>query len=168
MKEVAADKASPYKFNAMDAKTRQTTADQAKEVHAYKDKRSQWEAPSATPREVAAPKESDRKAPGDLPKQPVNEVKTAEKAQAGDHADAAREQSAKQDAQPEKVKVTKSPVVVHEQVRDQEQTPPPRPEQPKPDPQAQPKASKADTPDHSKDSKDSDRSDKDKPDSKRN
>jgi hypothetical protein len=159
MKEVAADNASPYKFSPMDAKTRESTASQAKEVHAYKDKRSQWETPTATPRDVVSPKEADRSVPKDSSRQPADDAKPAERAQANDRGDAAREQSARQDAQPERVKVDRSPVADRHQVRDKDQTPPPRTEQPKPDPEARPKASKADDSDRSKDG---DRSEKDK------
>lgn len=50
MREVASQKSPPFKFENVDAKTRQETAGRAKDVHAYQDKRSQWESPSAAPK----------------------------------------------------------------------------------------------------------------------
>jgi len=163
MKEVVAEKASPMKFEAVDAKTREATANQAKEVHAYKDKRSQWESPSAAPkagpepkagtaaREVVTPKEAAAPpAARELPKEPAKEVTAPEKGQVSDHAAAVKEQPAKQEVQSDKVKIPKSPIAVREPVRDKELTPPPRPEHPKPDPNAKAKPAKADAPDHSR------------------
>jgi len=57
MKEVVAAKTTPFKFDAVDAKTRAAAASQAKEVHAYKDQRAQWESPAVAPKAVTAPKE---------------------------------------------------------------------------------------------------------------
>jgi hypothetical protein len=173
MKEVVSDKATPYKFGAQDAKTREATASQARDVHAYKDKRSQWESPTAAvkePKEVAAPregvtpKESDRTPSKELPKQPAKEVGPPERPQTSDHGAVAEERSAGREAQPQKVKVPRSPVAVREPVEDKELTPPPRPKHPEPDLNARPRSSKSDTPDRSKDS---DRSDRDKSDSPR-
>jgi hypothetical protein len=89
-----------------------------------------------------------------LPKQPEKEVAPPERPQTPDRGAVARE-----DVQPQKVKIPKPPIAVREPVRDKELTPPPKPEQPKPDPDVKAKPSKADTPDRSKDN---DRSDKDK------
>ena len=47
MREAAASNTTPFKYNTLDAKTRETTATQARDVHAYKDKRSQWESTKA-------------------------------------------------------------------------------------------------------------------------
>ena len=147
MREVVAGKTTPFKFDAVDAKTREATAVRAKEVHAYTDKRAQWESPAAAvpgpgpePKPVVTGKEPAPMPPNDLPREP------------------------------QKVKIPRPPIAVREAVRDKDLTPPPRPEQPKPDPNARPKPSKSDTSDRSKDnspgrSKDRDSSDKDKPDS---
>jgi protein TonB len=96
----------------------------------------------------------------ELPKQPAKEVTPPEKPQTPDHGAVGKEQPAGQDAQPQKVKIPKPPIAVHEPVGNKELKPPPKPEHPKPDPNAKPKPSKADTPDRSKDN---DSSDKDKP-----
>ncbi|MCX5682725.1 MAG: hypothetical protein NT049_03470, partial [Planctomycetota bacterium] len=56
MREVVADKATPLKFAPLDAKTRAAEAGRAKDVHAYKDQRSQWEAPAAAPRAGPEPR----------------------------------------------------------------------------------------------------------------
>jgi hypothetical protein len=125
MKEVASQKTPPFKFEKVDAKTREATASRAKDVRAYNDKRSQWESPAA------APKESSR-TPSDV--------------------------------QPQRVKVSRSPITVREPVRDKELAPPSRPKYPQPDLNAKPRPSKTDSTDRSKDN---DRSDKDKPDSTR-
>jgi hypothetical protein len=167
MKEVVADKTTPLKFSAVDAKTREAAASQAKDVHAYTDKRSQWESPSAaskagpepkagTPaREVVTPKES--------PKQPAKEVAPPEKLQTPDRGAVGKEQPAGQDVQPQKVKIPKPPIAVREPVSDKALAPPPKPKQPNPDLEARPKPSKADTPDRSK-ADTSDRSKADTPD----
>jgi hypothetical protein len=182
MKEVVSDKTTPLKFSPLDAKARETTASQAKEVHAYKDKRAQWESsPAASkagpepkavtpprevvaPREVIAPKEPVRTPPRELPKQPAKVVAPPERPQTPDRGAVVREPPAGQDVQPQKVKIPKPPIAVREPVSDKALTPPSRPKQPNPDLGARPKPSKADTPDRSKDN---DNSDKDKPDSTR-
>ena len=169
MKEVVSDKATPYKFDALDAKTRETTARQAKDVHAYQDKRAQWESPAAAPREVVPSKETGRTPPKELPKQPAKEVAPREKPEGPDHGSVSKEQPAGRDTQAQKVKVPKSPVVVREPVTDKDQTPPPRPKQPNTDPNARPKGAK-DVPDHSKDTDHTDKdnhADKDKAEPKR-
>ena len=123
MREVTSQKSPPFKFEKVDAKTRQETAGRAKDVHAYQDKRSQWESPSAGPKEPA-------RRPSEV--------------------------------QPQKVRISKSPVTVREPVRDKELTPPARPEHPKPDLNAKPRPSKSDASDHSKE-----RGNSDKPDSRK-
>jgi hypothetical protein len=123
MREVASQKNPPFKFEKVDAKTREETAGRAKDVHAYQDKRSQWESPSASPKE---------------PSRTSSEV------------------------QPQKVRISKSPITVREPVRDKDLTPPARPEHPKPDLNAKPRPSKSDASDRSKD-----RGDSDKPDSRK-
>ena len=50
IKEVVSEKTTPFKFATLDAKTREATVTQAKDVHAYKDKRAQWESPAAATR----------------------------------------------------------------------------------------------------------------------
>jgi hypothetical protein len=132
MKEVVSTRTTPFKYGTLDAKTREATASRARDVHAYTDKRSQWESSS------------------EKPKPP-------------DHGTVVKEPPARQDVQPQKVKISRSPIVVREQARDKDLTPPPRPNQPKTDPNAKPRRTK-DAPDRSKDT---DRSDKDKPDSPR-
>jgi hypothetical protein len=162
MKEVVSDKATPYKFDKLDAKTRESTVAQAKQVHAYKDTRAQWESPAAAPKPGPAPKEVTvpkevvtPKEPAntlkELPKEPAKEVAPPDKVQGPDHGAVAKEQPAVPDAGSQKVKIPKPPVTVREPVTDKALTPPPRPEQPKPDLTAQPKAPKADAPDRSKD-----------------
>jgi hypothetical protein len=181
MKEVVSDKTTPLKFNALDAKTREATANQAKAVHAYKDQRAQWEsAPAAfkagpepkaatppregvAPREVIAPNEPVRTPPKELPKPPAKVVAPPERPQTPDRGAVVKEPPAGQDVQPQKVKIPKPPIAVREPVRDKELAPPPRPKQPNPDPDVRPKNAK-DAPDRSKDN---DSSDKDKPDSTR-
>ena len=178
MKEVVSEKTTPFKFEKLDTKRRDEIVSSEKEVHAYKDKRSQWESPSAaskagpepkegtTPREAVKPKEPVRTPPKELPKQPAKEVAPPEKPQKPDHGDVVKELPVGQDVQAQKVKIPKPPIAVREPVRDKELTPPPKPNQPKPDPNAQPKHSKdapakADAPDRSKDKeKEKDTSDK--------
>jgi len=155
MKEVVSEKTTPFKFNALDAKTREATASQAKEVHAYKDKRSQWESPSAASKAGPEPKE--------LPKQPAREVVPPEKPQTPGHGTVVPEPPVGPDVQAQKVKIPKPPIAVREPVSDKDLTPPPKPKHPEPDPNARPKQTK-DAPDRSKDSNSSD---KDKPDSTR-
>ncbi len=209
MKEVVSDKATPYKFDKVDAKTREASANRAKDVHAYQDQRAQWESPAAgpkkgvepkegtAPREGVAPKEGRAPAnespsvapkmgaepregvapregvtpkeanapPKELPKPPAKEVMPPEKVQTPEHGAVGKDQPAGAAAQPEKVKIPKPPVSVREPVSNKELTPPPRPEHPQPDLKAQPKPSKPDAPDRSKDrdSSDKDKPEKDKP-----
>ncbi len=83
---------------------------------------------------------------------------------AAPHNDVVREPRALQDVQPQKVKIPKPPVAVHEAVTDKELAPPARPKQPSPDLNAKPKPLKVDASDRSKDrDKDKDK-DKDAPD----
>jgi hypothetical protein len=167
MKEVVSDKTTPYKFDTLDAKTRAATVAQAKQVHAYKDTRAQWESPAAAPKpgpapkevtapkEVVTPKEPTPATPKELPKEPAKEVAPPDKVQGPDHGAVAKVQPA--DVQPQKVKIPKPPVTVREPVTSKELTPPPRPQQPKPDLTAEPKAPNADAPDRSKDKGGSDK-----------
>jgi hypothetical protein len=187
MREVVAQKTTPFKYDTLDAKTRAATASQAKEVHAYQDKRSQWESPSAapgagpepkagttprdvvapraavtpraspepkeavTPREVVTPREPARTPAKELPKEPAREVvppdkvQTVEPARTVDRGAVVKESPSAQDVTPHKVTIPKSPVVARDLPKDL--TPPPRPEQPKPDLNAKPRAPKADAPD---------------------
>jgi len=136
MRDVVSDKATPYKFDKLDTKTREATANNARDVHAYRDQRAKWESQPVTPRETL-------KTPG----------KETPKAPAG------------QDTQAQRVKISRSPVTVREPLHDKDLTPPDKPKQPNLDPNAKPRSVK-DTQDRSKDtqdrSKDSDHSDKDK------
>ena len=50
MKEVVSAKTTPFKFETLDTKRHEETASRDKEVRDYKDKRSQWESPSAAPK----------------------------------------------------------------------------------------------------------------------
>lgn len=188
MTELAADKTTPFKFGAMDAKAREEAAGRAKDVHAYKDKRSQWESPAIAPKAVPEPgvssepkvipqpkeavrkppiviKEPVRTPPRELPKQPAKEVAPPERARTPDHDAVVKEP---QDVRPQKVKIPKPPIMIREPMRDKELTPPPRPKQPNVDPDARAKTAK-DAPDRSKD-KDRDKDtgpDKGKPDKKK-
>ena len=84
MAEVVAAKTTPFKYDTLDAKTREATVTHAKDVHAYQDKRAQWESPSvtptagpgpkaaATPNAVAAPKETVAPREVVTPKAPVS------------------------------------------------------------------------------------------------
>jgi hypothetical protein len=148
MKEVVADKATPLKFTAVDAKTREAAASRAKEVHAYKDQRAQWESPAATPKVVTPPREVVT--PRDLAKPPVTVVSPPERTLPPERGPVGREPPAVRDVQPEKVKIPKPPIAVREPVRDKELAPPPRPNQPNPDLEAKPRQPK-DAPDRSKD-----------------
>jgi hypothetical protein len=121
MKEVVADKKAPMKFAPVDAKTRETMTTQAKDVHAYQDKRSQWETPAAAP-----PKAGPEPKAKDLTRPPTKDVAPP----------------AARDVQPGKVKIPKSPTAVREPVRDKDLAPPSRPKQPNPDLAAQPKPGK--------------------------
>ena len=173
MKEVVAEKTTPFKFETLDTKRREETVNREKEVHAYKDKRAQWESPSAaskagpepkedrTPREVVTPKEPAHTSSKELPKQPAKKVSRSEKSQKSDQGDIAKERSTGDDVQAQKVKIPKPPIAVREPVRDKKLKPPPKPKEPNPDPDARPRHTK-DAPDRSKDN---DRSDKDKPES---
>jgi hypothetical protein len=163
IKEVVSEKTTPFKFATLDAKTREATVTQAKDVHAYKDKRAQWESPSVAPKTgveprtvvtpVVTPREPAPTPPRELPTPPVKEVTPGPVV--------VPRQPVAQDVQPEKVKIPKPPIAVREPVRDKELTPPPRPEQPKPDLNAKPKPSKADdAPDRSKDKGGPDKPDK--------
>lgn len=152
MKDFVADKTTPFKFTPVDAKTREATANQAKDVHAYKDKRAQWEAPAAVPKPgpVVTPREPVP-TPKESPKEPPKVIAPTEPPRTPDHGIVPREQPAGQDTQPQKVKIPKPPVAVREPVSDKELTPPAKPEHPKPDPNAKPKAPKSNTPDQPKD-----------------
>ena len=177
MKEAVSEKTTPFKFDTLDAKTREAEVGRAKDVHAYKEKRSQWEAPSAdprtgperregpAPREVVRPEDPARTAPRELPRPPAKEVAPPERSQAPDHGAAVKEPRAEPDVQPQKVKIPKPPIAVREPVRDKELAAPPKPKQPNPDLEARPKQTK-DAPGRSKDG-DSEDKDKDKPESKR-
>lgn len=186
MKEVVATKTTPYKFQTLDAKTREATASQAKETHAYKDTRAKWESPAAAPKtglppkeavvtpketvvapkeavvapkETITPKEPVRTPANELPKEPAKEVTPVQRPLAPDHGTAVKEAPTARDVQPEKVKIPKPPVTVREPVQDKELVPPPRPEHPKPDLNAKPKAEKIVTPDRSKEAEGPDKSD---------
>jgi hypothetical protein len=175
MKEVISEKTTPFKFETQNAKTRETAASQAKSVHAYKDQRAQWEAPSAaskagpepkggtTPSEVVRPVEP---APGparELPKPPAKVVAPSEKSQTPEHGAAVKEQPARPEAQAEKVKIPKPPVAVREPVSAKELTPPARPKHPEPDLNVRPKATKEAPPDRSKENENSDKNKQDNP-----
>jgi hypothetical protein len=167
MKEVVSDRTAPIKFNAVDAKTREAAASRAKDVHAYKDQRAQWESPAAAPRAgpepraVAAPREAvtprEPTPPRELPRQPTREVAPTERPQTPDRGAAVREQPAGQAAEPQKVKIPKPPIAVREPVRDKELAPPPRPKQPNPDPTVQPRQTKDAPPDRSRDNENPDK-----------
>ena len=63
IREVASDNTTPFKFERLDEKTRETSSNQARDVNVYKDKRSQWESPSVAPTggtvpQVAAPEKA--------------------------------------------------------------------------------------------------------------
>jgi hypothetical protein len=62
MRDVVSEKALPFKIDAVDAKTREATASLAKNVHAYKDQRAQWEMGSA-PRVGSEPMSPEPKSP---------------------------------------------------------------------------------------------------------
>jgi hypothetical protein len=159
MTEAVSQRTTPFKFDTVDAGTREAEASRAKDVHAYKDKRAQWESPTAAPRAgpepraAVAPREPARTPATELPRPPAREVAPAARAQP----------VAPQVVQPEKVKIPKPPIAVREPVREKELAPPPRPKQPNPDPAVQPRAAK-DAPGRSKDNENSDKDkDKDKP-----
>ena len=156
MRDVVSEKATPFKFDTLDPKAREAAASGAKDVHAYKDKRAQWESP---PKAIETPREPAPTPPRELPKQPPKEVAPPERPRTPDRGDSAREPPAAQDVQPQRVRIPRPPVAVREPVRDKELTPPPRPRQPNPDPDARPRLTR-DAPDRSDDS---DSSDKDKP-----
>jgi len=168
MKEVVSERTTPFKFDTLDAKARETAAGRAKDVHAYKDTRAQWEAPAAvsrtspepkavvTPREVVAPREPVRTPPRELPKQPVKEVAAPERPQAPERGAVVREPPAAPAVQPQKVQIPKSPIAVREPVREKEPTPPPRPEHPKPDLTVQPRQTNA-APDRSRENESPDK-----------
>ena len=174
MQEVVVQKTTPFKYDTLDAKTREATVSRAKDVHAYKDKRAQWEAPSAAPRTgpepkaVVLPREPAPTPPRELPNRPGQGVAPPERAQTPDHGAIAKEQPVGQDVQPQRVKIPKPPIVVREPPRDKDLTPPARPTHPNPDMDARPKNAK-DAPERAKDndSSDKDKPDKDKPDPKK-
>ncbi|MBE3097601.1 MAG: YXWGXW repeat-containing protein [Planctomycetes bacterium] len=176
MKEIVSERTTPFKFDRLDAKTREAEASRAKDARAYQEKRAHWESPPAAPRTgpepraVVTPREPARTPPQELPRPPTREVTPPERPQAADHGATVREPPARQDVQPQRVKIPRPPVAVREPVREKELTPPPKPKQPNPDPDARPKHTQ-DAPGRSQDapghSKDNDNSDKDKPDSTR-
>jgi hypothetical protein len=179
MKEVVSAKNAPFKFNTVDAKTREAAASQARDVHAYKDKRSQWESPASPrpgpePKMLVTPKdpprappvairEPVRTTPRELPRQPAREVAPPERPRTPNEGAVPMRQPAGPDVQPQRVKIPKSPISVREPSRDRDLTPPPRPNHPDPDPDARPGHAK-DAPDRTKGN---DGSDKDKPESKK-
>ncbi|RPI61104.1 MAG: hypothetical protein EHM48_06165, partial [Planctomycetaceae bacterium] len=164
IKDVVSSKTTPFKFDKQDDKAREATANQAKDARNYRDKRSDWEAPKADtePKEVVTPREPIRTPPTDSPKPPVRDVTPPDKDQTPDRGTVSRDQPTRRDIQPEKVKITRSPVTVREPVTDKDLTPPVRPTQPKLDPDAKPRPRKVDSSDRSKDSSDKSSSDKGK------
>lgn len=178
MKEVVEEKGRPVKYEAVDTKTRERTAKQAKDVRAYQHERSQWEAPAAAAKagqerkegptkETVTPRETPRTPAKESPREPEKKEPAADAgARTADRAVVAKEQPAAEDVQPRKVKIPKSPVAVREPVADKDQTPPARPEHPKADSSIQPRGSKADAADRSNDDDNKDK-DKDKPESKK-
>lgn len=152
MKEVVAEKRAPFKFVATEAKTREARATRTKDMNAYRDKRSQWEAPAAAPKEPI---------PKELPKRPADEVKPPQKPEGPEHGWVPR------DVEPQKVKIPRPPIAIREPARDKELTPPPRPKQPKADPDAKPRPSKSGADDRSRDKSDKDKADKDRSDKDR-
>jgi hypothetical protein len=153
MKEVVSQKNAPFKYETLDTKRREETVNHAKEARDYKDKRSQWESTPASvkPGPEVSPREPVRTTPNELPMEPAKHITPTEQPRASDHGAVPKEQPAAQDVKSERVKIPKSPVAVREQVRDKDQTPPPRPEHPKTDPSAKARPAKDDTPDRSKD-----------------
>ncbi len=184
LKEVVSEKTTPYRFETPDAKAREATASQAKDVHSYKDKRAQWESPTVSPkvnpepregtapREVITPREPAHAPANELPKEPVKvnpEPREGTTPREPAHTPAkelpkepakevtpAQRPEAPRDIQPERVKIPKPPTTIREPVRDKELTPPARPEHPKPDLTAKPRPLKNDAPDHSRDADSSD------------
>lgn len=134
MAQVIAEKNAPLRYESVDDRTREFSAGQTSQVHAYKGQRAQWESASA----AAAKAEPAAK-----------EVAAPEKALTPQGGPAAKEAMAAKEAQPEKVRIPKSPIAAREATQDKELTPPPRPEHPKADPTVQPKASKVEMPDRS-------------------
>jgi hypothetical protein len=157
MKEVVSGKTTPFKFGTLDAKTREAAVGHARNVHAYTDKRSQWESTSAAPKAgpepkvVVTPKEPARTPVTELPKEPVKTVTPPDQPRTLDRGVVVGEPPAGQDVvTPHKVTITKSPVGAREPVRDKDLAPPPKPEHPKADLDAKPKSSKDDALDRSK------------------
>lgn len=182
LRQAVAAQTTPFKYNTLDTKTRETTASQARDVHAYKDKRSKWEsAPAASKTPVAptpvaptavaptptaptpvAPMGPTRTPGRVAPLAPEKTTPPVAQPLTPPRGPAVREQPARQEVPSQKVAVPRSPITAREPVHSKELTPPPRPEHPKPDATVQPRPSKADTRDHSKDKEVSDQ-----PDSKR-
>jgi len=161
MKDVISAKTTPFKFKAVDAKTREASASQAKEVHAYKNKRAQWESPAAPlnkplmPEHATTPPEKPRipdhaTTPPEKPRIPNHATTPPEKPLTPDHATVGKEPPASMDVSSRKVKIPRPPTAVHQPVRDKRLIPPPKPKQPQPDPKIQPRP-KHDAPERAKD-----------------
>lgn len=135
MREVVSDKATPFKFGAVDARSREDAARRARDSRDYQDKRTRWESRGPPAKEVE---------PRDRPPTP-------------DRGPVVREPAGR-DIEPERIRTPRPPITVREPVREKEMAPPPQPRLPNPDPAAQPRRGK----DGSGRSRDDDGEDKDK------
>jgi hypothetical protein len=166
MKDVVAEKKTPFRYERLDKKRRKETSDRERDVRTYQDKRSKWESPFAkekadpNARRVIAPNapvRTDMKSS----KQPAKQrapMDNTSKSPGRDNVVGGR--SAGQNGKAQKVKIPRSPIVVRQPSRDKNLTPPPKPKQPKINPNIQPKTKK-NAPDRSRD-KDKTKSEKSK------
>jgi len=164
LKEIISAKTTPFKFEVVNAKTREAAASQAKEVHVYKISRSQWEssttAPTtakdgATPKVDATPKEPARTPSKELPK-PETGVAPLEKPRIPNRDTVEIQRPTGQAVPSQKVKIPKSPIVVREPARNKELTPPPKPQHPDPMPAIRPIPTK-DVPERAKEQESADK-----------
>lgn len=163
LNQVVAGGTTPFKFATVDAKTREAAAARARDVHAYRDKRAQWESPTAgvTPREGTVPRARETAPPKSpvttppretvtprepvapppkvvTPKEPLKEVAPSEKATTPDRR-VVGEPAAGRDIQGQKVKIPKRSISAG---TNKDLTPPPTPKQPNVDTQAKPRQPK--------------------------
>lgn len=162
--QVTADKSAPFKFEKLTAQNRQAMSTNVKDVNAYTAKRAQWEgttppkgvAPTTPRTGVTPPKEptavppKEGVTPRELPPTPPKEGVTPREPTPAPPKEGVVPKGEATPApvagQGEKVKIPKSPIVGRGEGTSKEMAPPPKPEQPKPDPNAKPRPARSETP----------------------
>ena len=129
MREVVSDRNTSVKYTRLDTPSRQATDSRAREVHTYADKRAQWESHSEASRtQVVAPRERS-----------TTTLAPLWWSQARGRSSGRDQSPARQEVQPQKVRIPQPPIVARRPEQADKSASPPRLNYPKPDPNARPK-----------------------------